>query len=81
MGAWASSGGVVVGLDFESWEEGGETVFGYRSSRVGWGHYCEGAGEERKWVNAKDLDSFRILPQGRLNERPKVEADVRIFDV
>lgn len=41
VGTWTSSGGVVVCLDFEGWEEGGEAVFGYGSSRVGWGH-CEG---------------------------------------
>ena len=45
VGAWASSSGVVVGLDFEGWEEGGEAVFGYGAARVGWGH-CEG-GERR----------------------------------
>lgn len=63
MGAWASRGRVLVCLDFEGREEGGETVFGYGATRVGWGH-CEG--EERQWGDAKGLDSFKILPLGRL---------------
>lgn len=41
VGTWASSGRIVVRLDFEGWEENGEAIFGYGSSRVGWGH-CEG---------------------------------------
>ena len=44
VGAWASSSGIVVGLDFEGWEEGSEAVFGYGATRVGRSH-CEG--EER----------------------------------
>lgn len=52
MGAWASGGRVVIGLDFEGWEEGGEAVFGYGAARVRWGHY---EGEVRVFlgVNAK----------------------------
>ena len=42
VGAWASGGGVVIGLDFEGWEEGGEAVFGYGTTRMWWGHW-EGA--------------------------------------
>lgn len=52
VGAWAARGGVVVCLDFEGWEEGGETVFGYGATRVGWGH-CEC--EERKWGECQEF--------------------------
>ena len=38
VGAWAAGGRVVVGLDFEGGEEGGEAVFGYGTTGVGWGH-------------------------------------------
>ena len=31
----------MICLDFEGGEEGGETVFGYRATRVRWSH-CEG---------------------------------------
>lgn len=41
VGARASSGGIVVGLDFEGREKGGEAVFGYGATRMGWSH-CEG---------------------------------------
>lgn len=61
VGAWASRGGVVVCLDFEGWEEGGEAVFGYGSSRVGWGH-CEGS--ERRWGDAKDFVWLQDLASG-----------------
>lgn len=48
VGARATSGRVVVGLDFEGWKEGGETVFCYRTTRVGWGHgEGEGGGMPR----------------------------------
>ena len=39
VGTGASGGGVVVGLDFEGWEEGGEAVFGYWATGVGWCHF------------------------------------------
>lgn len=54
VGAWAAGGGVVVGLDFEGGEEGGEAVFGYGTTGVGWGHgegevfFCGGWGEGGK---------------------------------
>lgn len=38
VGAWAAGGRVVVGLDFEGGEEGGEAVFGYGTAGVGWSH-------------------------------------------
>lgn len=60
VGAWASGGGVVVGLDFEGWEEGGEAVFGYGATRMGRGH-CEGeekkfgGGMPRFWITSRFL--------------------------
>ena len=53
MGAWASGGRVVIGLDFEGREEGGEAVFGYGAARVRWGH-CEGEVRFFLGVNAKN---------------------------
>lgn len=60
VGAWASGGGVVIGLDFEGWEEGGETIFGYGATRVRWGHF---EGKVKSCGNAKALDSFTFLLQ------------------
>ncbi len=38
VGTRASSSRVVVGLNFEGWEEGGEAIFCYGATRVRWSH-------------------------------------------
>ena len=45
VGAWASSSRVVVGLNFEGWEEGGEAIFCYGATRVRGSH---DEGEEKR---------------------------------
>lgn len=78
VGAWASSSRVVVCLNFEGWEEGGEAVFGYWATRVGWSH-CEGEEGERVWGNAKDLYSFTFFL--RSNKKHSVDSQLRTCEV
>ena len=46
----------MICLDFEGWEESGETVFGYRATRMGWSH-CEGKWKiEIEWRIERELE-------------------------
>ena len=55
---------VVVGLDFEGWEKGGEAVFCYGSAGMRWGH-CEeeekmgGKGGEREKCSSSMMSALK----------------------